>query len=564
MYIYILYAIIFLIVCLFIYSMWSRRKIYQVVDRLDEWKMEIANRPITEEIGKVKGLKMSGETEKKFEQWRKCWDEIVAVKLPNLEEDLFDVEEFVNKYRFKKAKALSVEIEAKLQQIEEEIQQLLDDVNALVNSEEKNREEISDIRKLYYEARKNFSVHRGSFGKSALIIEERLEKLYKQFPEFDKATEEGNYLEARELLDSIKQEIDDLEKVMKEVPKLLVQLESHIPADLKNLLQGLKEMEEDGYVMEHFSVEDNIKQLEEQCSDALDRLHILEIEFVEQRLKEINESIDSIYDALETEVKSRAYVLQTIQNIQGRLESTNERLEQLFNETELVQRSYHVTEEELRHQQHLSKTLKELMQRLKSIDEIVEQKKQSYTSIHGMLVDFLKEYDGLDQNIDEAANKLAALRHDELKAKETLKQLKGKLLEAKREVKKSNIPGLPESTIQQMSYAEKALHQAHDTLLEIPLDMTAVTSKTEEAVAHVETVVEEVKVTIQLAETAELIIQYGNRFRTYSAEVNEQLNEAELAFRSFYYEDAIEIAKVAIEKYDPNVMEKIKQFVPTS
>lgn len=563
MYMYILYAIIIIVVCLFIYSMWTRRKIYKEVDRLDEWKMEISNKPITDEIAKIKGLKMSGETEEKFETWRKSWDEIIAVRLPNLEEDLFDVEEYVNKYRFNKAKKLSEEIATKLQQIEDELRILLDDVNGLVKSEEKNREEISDIRKQYYEVRKNFSVHRGSFGKTATLIEERLENLYKEFPKFDEAQEAGNYLEARDLLENIKEELAKLEEIMKVVPNLLVQLESHIPSDLKNLLDGLKEMEEDGYAIEHFSIEDNIKQMEKECSEALEKLNVLEIEFVEGRLKEINESIDSMYEALETEVKSRAYVLQAIHDIQDRLEATNEQLEHLFSETEFVQHSYHITEEELRHQQQLSKNLKELIQRLMTIDTIVEEKKQSYTSIHKMLDDFNKEYDELDQQIEEATNKLSALRHDELKARDTLKQLKGKLLEAKRDVQKSNIPGLPEAIIEQINYSERALNVASESLTEVPLNMNAVISKTEEAVAHVETAVDKIKETIELAKLAELIIQYGNRYRSYSIDVNEQLNEAELAFRQFYYEDAIELAKVAIERYEPNVMEKIKQFVPS-
>lgn len=288
---------------------------------------------------------------------------------------------------------------------------------------------------------------------------------------------------------------------------------------------------------------------------------MLEIADVQARVKEINASIDDIYDALETEVKSRAYVLKMIQTIKQRITATKERLDELFAETEYVQRSYHVTEEELRHHQHLAKQLKDLTQRLSAIDTIVEQKKQSYTSIHEMLVDFSKEYDELEKNIEAAEKKLADLRHDELKAKETLKQLKGKLLRAKRDVQKSNIPGLPDSVLKQMTQAEKALQDASETLTQVPLDMKAVTSKAEEAVAHVESVVEKTKETIEKAETAELIIQYGNRYRSYSEEINELLNEAEQAFRSFYYDEAIDIAQSAIEPFEPNVMEKIKQFV---
>lgn len=561
-YMYVLYALIFLVVCLFIYSIVTRRKIYKEVDRLDEWKMEISNKPIPDEIGKVKGLKMSGETEQKFEYWRSVWDDIVTEKLPALEENLIDIEEFANKYRFKKAKRLVAEVSTKLENIENELNELLNDVQMLINSEEKNREEITDIRKSYYEVRKYFSVHRGSFGKTAPLLEERLDLVYEQFPEFDKATEEGNYLAARSLLETMKTELTSLDEMMKEIPKILVQLESHIPGDITNLSQGLKEMEEDGYAMEHFSIEDNLKEIEKQCEVALEKLYVLEIDAANERLKEINEQIDSIYDALELEVKSRASVLESLRGIHDRLMDTKERLDKLHSETVLVQQSYRITEEELRHQQFLSKQLKELTQRLVTIDQITEEKKQSYTSIHEMLVDFHKEYDELEKSLETASNKLAVLRQDELKAKDTLRKLKGKLLEAKRKVQKSNIPGLPESIADEIVFSERCLNEAFEKLAETPLDMNGVTKKVEEAVVHVETAINDIDKIVDLAKLAEILIQYGNRYRSYSAHVDEQLREAELAFREFYYEQAIEIAEKAISPYENNVVDKVKELVP--
>ena len=60
---------------------------------------------------KVKQLNMNGQTEEHFERWRNEWDEIVTGQLPDLEELLLDTEEYIDKYRFKKAKAVQIEIE---------------------------------------------------------------------------------------------------------------------------------------------------------------------------------------------------------------------------------------------------------------------------------------------------------------------------------------------------------------------------------------------------------------------------------------------------------------------
>lgn len=75
------------------------------MDRLEAWKIDLLNRPILDELSKVKRLNMTGQTEELFERWRNQWDDVVTVKLPNLEEMLFDAEEYIDRYRFQKAKS---------------------------------------------------------------------------------------------------------------------------------------------------------------------------------------------------------------------------------------------------------------------------------------------------------------------------------------------------------------------------------------------------------------------------------------------------------------------------
>lgn len=136
------------------------------MDRLETWKLDITDRPVLDEMTKVKQLNMTGQTEELFERWRNQWDDIVTVKLPNLEELLFDAEEYVDRYRFGKAKDAQKQIENKLQETEDEIKTILFELNELVGSEEKNRVEIEQLKDSYREAKKNLLAHHHSFGKA--------------------------------------------------------------------------------------------------------------------------------------------------------------------------------------------------------------------------------------------------------------------------------------------------------------------------------------------------------------------------------------------------------------
>ena len=112
--------------------------------RLEAWKIDLFNRPILDEMSKVKQLNMTGQTEELFERWRNQWDDVVTVKLPNLEEMLFDAEEYIDRYRFKKAKAVQQEISRNLQETEDQIKKILEELHELVGSEEKNRVKLNN------------------------------------------------------------------------------------------------------------------------------------------------------------------------------------------------------------------------------------------------------------------------------------------------------------------------------------------------------------------------------------------------------------------------------------
>src|SRR3954453_9544590 len=83
-----------LLLALFVVGYLIKKKYFKEMDRLEGWKIDLLNRPILDEMTKVKKLNMTGQTEELFENWRNQWDDIVTVKLPDLEEMLFDAEEF--------------------------------------------------------------------------------------------------------------------------------------------------------------------------------------------------------------------------------------------------------------------------------------------------------------------------------------------------------------------------------------------------------------------------------------------------------------------------------------
>ncbi|WP_161568324.1 septation ring formation regulator EzrA [Anaerobacillus alkaliphilus] len=557
---YFIYAILIVIITIIIYGAVSRKRVYKEVDRLEGWKIKIMNKPVTDEIAKIKGLNMSGETEKKFESWRNEWDEILTLKLPDIEERLFDVEEAANKYRFVKAKNMSENIARELKDIEESIQSMLDDVNLLINSEEDNRKQIDDIRKHFKDVKKYYKQNLNILGTTAYAFEQRLELIDQSFLKYEAATKEGNYFEAREILLMMKEEIDIEKWKMDEVPKILVQIETEIPSQLDEIFQGIREMDEDGYVIEHFSFKQDLQEMKNHLHKLLPLLEEGNIEDAANAVHDIYKEIDTVYETLEQEVLAKQYVTYELPEVREELEQLRKGFYDLKADVETIKLSYRIPEEEIKTHLKLEKQIKELVYKLSVIEDVVANDKQSNLAIKVLLEEFKAELNSRKEILDECVETLNSLRSDEIKANETLTELRAKVRQAQRLIKKSNIPGLPEHVLIKLDEAQISLQLANSKLETIPLVMNDVNEAMEQALDTVNDVYDVISKTIEMALTAERVIQYGNRFRSNNTFVHVELLRAEEIFRLYQYEEALEIALNVIEDLEPQVLEKINNY----
>ena len=98
-----------------------------------------------------------------------------------------------------------VKIEKTLKEVEEKIKIILTELNELVGSEQKNKEEIEELKEQYRESKKALFAHRHSFVTAADSFEDQLDAMINMFLEFEEKTENGNYLDARKVVFLIKE-----------------------------------------------------------------------------------------------------------------------------------------------------------------------------------------------------------------------------------------------------------------------------------------------------------------------------------------------------------------------
>jgi septation ring formation regulator len=552
-----------LILALFTVGYIIKKKYFKEMDRLEAWKIDLLSRPILEEMSKVKQLNMTGQTEVLFERWRNEWDEIAAVKLPGLEEMLFDAEEYIDRYRFKKAKSVQHDIDAKLREMEGEIKNILEELHELVGSEEKNRIEIEELKEVYREAKKLLLAHRHTFGRAEKSLEMQLNMITNKFHEFAEKTEQGDYLEAREVVLTIQGHLQTIKHKMDLIPQLLIECQSIIPNQLSEIQDGYKEMAEQGYYLEHLEIEKEISEIRDNLNSYFNLIEETDIESAEEGVKESKERVDILFDFLEKEVHAKHFILKNEKITNELLASVHEENQYLSNEVIHVQQSYQLSDSDFEIQRNLEKELTTVFKQYEILVEKIKMNETAQTSIESELEEIKEQLETIAEEQQNFSLKLQALRKDELEARETVKDLTKKVGEALRLVAKSNIPGLPNDYQYLIEDTNDSIQNVKYQLEEKPLNISALNQYLEIAVLTVEKLTNTTVELIENVMLAEKAIQYGNRYRRQYPSVAKGLSDAETAFRHYDYQEALEQAAASLESIDPGALKKIKATINT-
>jgi septation ring formation regulator len=555
---YVLVGLILIVVFIVAYGGWMRKRTFTAIDRAETRRVDLMNRPVAMELSKIKQLNMAGDTETKFDKWHKDWDTIVSQSLPGIEETLFNAEELTEKYRFHKAELQVKEVTKKMNMIETHIEEILGELNIVVESETKNREDVTPIKETVHQIKKDIITKRSQFGHTLPSLEQSMKAVEDQLKKYETETDNGNYLDARQILISVRTSADQLLNQISRIPGLYHDLLKTIPDQMKELRQGEREMTDQGYPLDHLQINDQLQEVEKHRQLLETAVNTLELDEADQGLKSVHEQLDWLYAQLEKEVVSRSHLKEVAPTIEVNMERIGGKIKNLNDETEIVRDSYHIADDDLKMQRDLSKSFQKLENTLN--ETRAEDHKEAFSSIYDKLEILKAELTDMETVTDEFSEKIKALRKDEMSARTEIQDLKRRLFETKQLILKSNLPGVPGSFAAALQKAGEQLNSVNGKLDEKPLNMVTVQTLLAQASADINDVFNQADKLVETANFAEEMIQYGNRYRTDYPDIDQALRTAEQHFRNYDYQAAVETAVRAVEKKEPKVLKRAELF----
>jgi len=552
-------GIILVIIVLITIGLILRKRLYDQVDRLEAWKLDIMARNVAQELSQIKTLNLSGETQERFEAWKERWDYIVSKELADIEEYLLSAEDAADHFRIPKGKKVLKEAEEVLQSIEVSIEKILEELHELLESEKTSRLEAEEVEPKIKELRKHISQNRYQYAKADAHFDERLDKLDEKLQSYHEATNDGNYLEAKSMIHEIKEELTELEDKILAFPPVYKKAKHELTADLDQLLAGLKEMRDEGYYVEHLQFEKEIRTYEERLNDVMKTLEQGNLEDGKYVLDEMEERIQEMFDLLEEEALAKNYLEQYVPSYKTAVTKLHERFQETKTEVEELQKAYFIEDEELEKFWDVEKKTQSMQEELETVLEDLERNGAAHSELRSKVAASLEQVEELREKHQEFKENIQMLRKDELLAKDKLSKMHQQILSLHRRLRKSNIPGVPTFIWNNLEETQHKNEKVLEALEAHPLDTGAVHRSLAEAEGAIERSTEQIEMMLEQAYLTERVIQYANRYRSRFPKLANELVESERLFRSYEYELALEKAAKAVEEVEPGALKKIEE-----
>lgn len=554
---YIIGAVL-IIVVLFIIGSILRKRVYDAVDKLESWKISIMDRNVAAELAKIKPLNLRGETLERFEAWKERWDEILEQDLQDVEEQMYEAEQAADRYRFPSATGTVHKAEHKLKAIEQEINKILEELGELLASEETSRKEASELDPELKALRRQLSQKRYQFGKAEAAFEKELDGLFEALGTYKELADDGNYLEARTLIDQVNAETAALQIKMETFPLLYKAQKHELPQAFDELRRGLKEMREDGYRVDHFNFEQELNTYEKSLVQCAAMLEEGQIAKPEEIISDIRGRLAEMYDNLEREAIARNHVESKMPDIANVVESAAEEFAATKEEVDVMRKAYYFEDSDMERFLTLEKSVQQLIVQLQDL-EMEMDGDTSHTELRKELEELYEHVAVLETEHEAFKKRIVNLRKDELEAKEKVAELHEQINDLRRKLTKSNIPGVPNSVLSLIEQAMAKNKLVTKALERHPLEIAGVQAALENAKQAFDHAAQEANLMIDQAHLTENVIQYANRYRSQNDGLAMSLSDAERLFRNCEYELALEKAAKAVELVEPGALKRIEQ-----
>ncbi|ATH59841.1 MULTISPECIES: septation ring formation regulator EzrA [Staphylococcus] len=560
----VLYVILAIIVIILIFVgvlFYMRSNKSQMIEKAETRKSKVEQLPYDESLSQLSELTLTGEMKSTYNNLKQNSLDSKNQYLLPVEEKIHQAEGLLDKFKFSQAQTEIDEAHELMDKYEENYNELNSYVENVLELH-KDSDHLYEACKVdYREMKRDVLANRHQFGEAAEPLEQEIESFVQEIETYESLKAEGNYNQAHEHIKTLNEDMNYLKKDMDEIPELIREAQKELPGQFQDLKYGCRDLKVEGYDLDHVKIDSSLQTLKTELSFVEPMISRLELDEANDKLNSINDRLDEMYELIEHEVKAKNEVEETKEVITDNLFRAKEMNYTLQTEIEYVRENYYINESDV---QNVRQFENEIQSMISVYDEILREMAKSavrYSEVQDNLKYIEEHVDVINEKQEKLQNHLIQLREDEAEAEENILRIQSKKEEVYRKLLASNLPSVPERFIIMKNEIDYEVREVNKKFSVRPIHVKQLKDKVSKVVLQMNKFEDEATDVLVNAVYAEKLIEYGNRYRKESSNIDKSLNEAERLFKNNRYKRSIEISEQALESVEPGVTKHIESQV---
>ena len=554
----------FIIACLlfaitfFVTRRGSNKKYKEKVEELDIEKNQLINVKILSEITKVRSLVKTDNLKHKLDEWDGTFNYIKDKMLPAITDEISEVDFLIDKHDYKNAVKKMTNIELEIDKLRRKSKKLIDEIQIITNSEERNRALITKLKVTYRELQGKFSRCEKEYGELKERIEEEFNKLEQEFLLFENAMDNNDYVEVEKIVIVIEEDLNKLKDILDNIPSLLLMASVLIPGKIEEAKVLYARMQRDGYPLDYLNVDYNLDSIVKKTDGIMTNIRDLKMDDANIELKTILDYFNSLFADFDKEKECKDLFKEGCKKFRYKLEKVNKVVYDIYIQIDDIKVTYDLTDEEINRFSALNRNLENINEDFKRLLEQGKAKTFAYSKLYDELDGLGLKLSRLQDDLDYQLKSITSMQDDEYRAKEQLNTIQDLLKKAKMKLKDYKLPVIPSSYYVELKEAQDAIREIVRELDKKPIVIKILNIRVDTARDLVFKIYNKTNDMIKASQLSERMIIYGNRYRSTYEEVDQGLEKATMLFYKGLYDQSLEVSMKAIGLVEENPLDKIK------
>ena len=559
-FIYWLVAIILLVLIGYGAIMYLTRQQANRIKAIDEKKQKAMAIPVADNLFTLKNMNLTGQTKRTYESWQATWQTITRFQYPEIEAALVSAEQYIQRMNFIKAKQAISQADQLIDETKNSVEKVNKALEKLLESAQENRKELEEIQERYNKIRKQLLAHSFTFGPAIETLEKNLNYMELDFTKFNSLTNEGDHMEAKEILSRIEQDLLIMEEVVEKIPQLNEKIKTEYEEQVNDLKDGFQRLLDEKYIFEGVDVSVEIAAVEKEIQEAKDSIGLADINEAGKKMDKVERDIEAVYAIMEKEMEAKDFVGRHTANLQKKMDHVLQSNRYVLLEIDRVSQNYFLNKNELGRAQEFEEQLLKENEALRYYDKMMKEHEISYSVVREYYEKISQRLSEIDKEQSELVSNLSDLRNREKEIKDSIDLYELDMRNMKRTIEKYHLPGLPKIYLDLFFSVTDRIEDLASKLNRVKIDMDEIDAISKMCEEDIEMLDNQTQAIVDNAMLTEYMIQYANRFRHSHVEIENAINKALVLFhREYDYEGALEAIKIPLNRVEAGAARKVEE-----